>query len=85
MCTWKVEYIPKDFTGKFDNAKINRGLQQSISVKSNAYFVSSAALVQEKVSLPEAFLSDARRTLAHLPLNISTLFGRKSAKQPKCD
>lgn len=81
----KVEYIPKGFTGKFDNAKINRGLWQHASVKINAHSVSSAALVRESSSLPEALLSDASRTLAHLPFNISTVLGRKSAKLPKCD
>lgn len=81
----KVDCIPKRFTGKFDNAKINRGLWQHASVKVNAHSVSSAALVQERGSLPEALLSDAHRTLAHLSFNISTALGRKSAKLPKCD
>lgn len=81
----KVKYIPKGFTGKFDNAKINRALWQHASVKINAHSVSSAALVQESGSFPEALLSDAHRTWAHLPFNISTVFGRKSAKLPKCD
>lgn len=84
MHTLMVEHIPEGFTGKNDNAKINRGWQKHISVKMNTYFVSSAALVQEKCSLPEAVLSDAHRTLAHLPFNISTVLGSKSAKLPKC-
>lgn len=82
--TLMVEHIPEGFTGKIDSAKINRGWQQHISVKMNAYFVSSAALVQEKCSLPEAVLSDAHRALAHLLLNISTMLGSKPAKLPKC-
>jgi len=81
----KVEYIPKGFTGKFDNAKTNRGLCQHASVKINAHSASSAALEQERGSLPEALLSDAHRTLAHLPFNFSTVLGTKSAKLPKCD
>lgn len=47
MHVLEVKYIPKGFTGKIDNSKINRGLWQHASLKINAHFVSSAALVRK--------------------------------------
>lgn len=73
----KGEYIPRGFTGKFDDAKVNKGSWQRASVKIHVCSVGSAVLVQESSSLPEGLLSGTRRTLVPLTINISTLLGRK--------